>query len=325
MQLEIRNFAMCFGNLFVLCVLLQLQDSESATRAAKWFSVGLIASSTYAIVLRNTWQIRAVRGPESEAIWGSGIMRFMGLIPDPNYYMVMVIIALALLIKLKDSGRLRTLHFWIMGIILSLFGALSYSKTFLLVYVLLGGIYIIWQFWNKKIFSAMFLSIAAVAAASFLLFSDASPVKVIVDRLLGAKSLSDLTTGRTDIYVAYWKAITSDAATFLFGRGIAADRLIDDPHNIYLEITYHTGLIGLLLFAGFYLSMVWVLNCQVPEVRTQRRIAKYIVLLMVLILYISLNGMFQIDFYGDFFVAFLSLLITKKQSDLDPMKRTVSD
>lgn len=320
MQMDIGNFVMCFGNLFVLCVLLPLQDSESAARAAKWFSAGLIVSSVYAILLRNTWQIRAVRGPESEAIWGTGIMRFMGLVPDPNYYMVMVIIALALLIKLKDCGRLKALHFWIIGIVLTVFGALSYSKTFLLMFVLLGGIYIIWQFWNKKIFSAMFLSIAAVAAASFLLFSDASPVAVIVDRLLGAKSLSDLTTGRTDIYLAYWRAINSDVATFFFGRGMAANRLFKDPHNIYLEIMYHTGVVGLLLFAGFYLSMVWVLTRQAPEIRKQQFVAKYIVLLMVLILFISLNGMFQVDFYGDFYVAFLSVMITNKLPESHTVK-----
>lgn len=320
MQMEVGSFVLCFGHLFVLCVLLPQQDEESAERAAKLFCIGLIVSSVYALVLRDTWQIQAVRGEESEAIWGTGIMRFMGLMGDPNYYMTTVIVSLALLIKLKDCNRLPPVQFWVMGIILTFFGVLTYSKTFLLVFVMLGGIYIIWQFWNRKVFSGMFLSIAAVTAASILLFSEESPLSVIMDRFLRADNLSDLTTGRSDIYVAYWDAVTKDAATFFLGKGIAAEGLYRDPHNVYLEIMYHIGVIGLLLFVGFYFSIVHVMKMHTVCVSKQHFIAKYVVLLMTLVLFMTLNGMFQTVIYGNFFLAFLSIMITKKQPDPNSLK-----
>ncbi len=319
MQMEIGSFVLCFGQMFVLCVLLPLQDEESSARAAKIFCIGLVVSSVYALILRNTWQLEAIRGRETEAIWGTGIFRFMGLIKDPNYYATMVIMGLVMLAKLKESKRISGLFFWIIAAAMTAFGALTYSKTFLLVFVLLGCIYILWQFWNRKIIGGMILTVIAVAAVSFLLFSEKSPFAVIIERLTSSRNLDALTTGRTEIYAAYWRAITENASTFLFGRGLAADILYKAPHNIYLEIIYYIGAIGFILFAGFYISMLRVLLKTGSRIRKQHFIAKYVGIFMALVLFIPLHGMFQIVSYGDFFLAFLTLMITKKQADTDDL------
>jgi len=314
MQLQIGAFVLCIGNLFMLCVLLPLQDEQSTERAAKLFCIGLIVSSVYAFVLRDTWQIRVKAGAESEAIWSSGIMRFSGLLPDPNFFMTMIVMGLTLLIKLKDCSRLSSWQFWVMGVILTLFGVLTYSKTFLMVFILLGGIYILWQLWNKKIISGTVSLMIALIVGSFLLFSEASPFAVVMERIGTARNLNELTTGRWGVYTAYWRAITEDVVTFFFGRGLAAKGLQYDPHNIFLEIMYYLGATGLVLFVGFLLSMVQVLKQYNPKVREQNIIAKYAALLLVLILFMSLNGVFQAFVYGDIFLAFISLLIVKKKT-----------
>ena len=317
MQLEISSFVLCFGQMYVLCVLLPLQDEESSARAAKVFCIGLIVSSVYALILRNTWQIEAIRGKESEAIWGSGIWRFTGLIKDPNYYATMIIMGLVALVKLKECQRVSKLLFWIMAVALTLFGAISYSKTFLVVFVLLGGIYILWHFRNRKIFTGIFMVVVVIIAASFLLFSEKSPFAVIVERLSTSRNLNVLTTGRMAIYAAYWKAITENATVFLFGRGLAAELLCKPTHNIYLEILYHIGFVGFILFAGFYISIMRVVLKSDSRIRRQHFIAKYVGLFMMFVLYIPLNGMFQNVTYGDFFLAFLTLMILKKQPASD--------
>lgn len=321
MQMEIGKFVLCFGQMFMLCVVVPLQDKESAERAVKAFCVGLIVSSLYAFLLRDTWQIRAIKGNEYEAIWGTGIMRFSGLIKDPNYYMTLMLTGLAALSKLKECRSLSSLQFWSMGAALTLFGVFSYSKTFLLVLILFAGMYIIWQFWERKIFSGSFLIILAVAAAYFLLFSKWSPFAVVVERLRSANNFNELTTGRSEIYIAYWRAITEDIVVFWFGKGLAAKELFKPPHNLYLEIAYYLGTIGLILFVGSGIAMIRLLQKRVRHVQGHNIIAKYVVLIVVLSLFMTLHGMFEITLYGEFFVVFLSLLLVKKQPDLHVVRK----
>ena len=109
MQGNFNDFVLCFGQIFLLWVILPKQDCESAVRTAKVFCVGLLISSAYALVLRDTWQLQNAIGRETEAIWGTGILRFQGLLSDPNFYMTLLIVGLALLIKLRESNRLKLL------------------------------------------------------------------------------------------------------------------------------------------------------------------------------------------------------------------------
>ena len=181
--------------------------------------------------------------------------------------------------------------------------------------VLLGAVYILWQVRNRKIFTGIFLIIFIVLVAYFLMFSEKSPFAVIVERLSTSRNLNVLTTGRTAIYAAYWKAITENATVFLFGRGLAAELLFKPTHNIYLEILYHIGFIGFLIFAGFYISILRSVLKRDYGIRRQHFIAKYVGLFMMMVLYIPLHGMFLIVTYGEFFLALLTLMIVKKQPD----------
>ncbi|MBR5453819.1 MAG: hypothetical protein IKV54_07050, partial [Clostridia bacterium] len=113
MNMALTNFVICFGHLFALYVLVPRQTSKSAVTSAKAFCYGLIVSSVYALLLRNTSQIIKLRGLEVPVFWGSSIMRFEGLFGDPNYYMALVLVALAVLVKLRDSDKVRPLAFWI--------------------------------------------------------------------------------------------------------------------------------------------------------------------------------------------------------------------
>lgn len=314
MQMNINDFVLCFGQMFVLCVLLPRQDPQSAERACKVFCWSLAITSLYALIFRNMPQLVAVRGTETPAIWGTSIMRFMGLIKDPNYYMTLLLVGLAVLCKLKEAGRMRSVIFWSLGLVLTMFGILTYSKTFFLVFVSLGGIYIIWQFWSKKIFKGVFFATVAVAAGAYLLFSEASPFAVVMQRLTSAKNLSDLTTHRSELFVAYWGAITENIGVFFFGRGL------DEPllhgrgaHNLYLEITYYLGVVGLVLILFFYISMISGIHKNYPEIKQQSKIARYVVLLIMVVQYLALQGMFLLVTYSAWFVVVLSLYIVPKE------------
>lgn len=315
MQFNISNFVLCFGQLFLLCVLLPKQDEYSAARTVKAFCLSLTVSSVYALLLRNTWQIRALRGNEVPAYWGSSFLRFQGLFSDPNYYMSLLIVGLALLIKLKDCGKIKNIPFLVMVFCLTGVGILTFSKTFFLTLILLAGSYILWQFRNKKYLRGILLVIAAILMAGVLLFTEFTPFSVVLTRLLSVNNISDLTTGRTDVFALYWHAITRNLGTFLFGSGFAAERLTKDPHNLYLEITYYAGAIGLLLIVCFYIAVMHGVRERTQGMPKQSWFAKYLVLLMVVVLYCSLHGMFAVISYAEFYLALLPMMMPKKKEE----------
>lgn len=313
MQMNISDFVLCFGQVFILYVLLPEQDLESSECATKAFCWSLIFTSIYALVFRHTYQLLAIRGQESVAIWGTSITRFSGLIKDPNYYMTMLIAGMAALCKLKETGRIQSLWFWGQIAVMTVFGIMTYSKAFFLMYLLLGGVYIMWQFWNKKLFKGMAFTTLGIVVGAYILFSENSPFAVVLERLTSSSSLSDITTGRSDLFVRYWSVITENMGNFLFGLGLKAPMLGKGTHMLYLEICYYVGFVGLILMLGFFVSMALSLQNRNPEAKKQSMIAKYAVVFIVAVQYFSLQGMFQVLTYGVFFVALLTIGITPRK------------
>ena len=311
MQMNINDFVLCFGQVFVLYVLLMKQDQGSAERAIKAFCWSVFATSVYALVFRGTPQLIAICGREVPAFFGSNLKRFQGLFVDPNNYMSLVILALALLCKIRDAGRIGTVSFWLLIVTLAIFGAMSYSKTYLIVLVLLGGIYIIWQFWNKKAFRGMVLATMITIVGAVLLLWEGSPLAVIMDRFSTAENLDDLTTGRTELFATYMNVITENAANFLFGVGLNGQMLSKDPHNLYLEIWYLFGAVGLVLFTVFFITLMVSVSRRTKG--KQNLIAKYVVLWMVLAVYMSLHGITGLISYASFLLAYFAMMITKKE------------
>ena len=314
MRLELSLFLLCFGPLSLMCVILPKQDSESAERAIKAYCISLIVASVYALLLRNVPQIRGICGPEVPPFRGSPVKRFQGLFRDPNYYMYQLVIGLALLLKLKESRRINNTIFWIMGACMVCFGILSFSKTFFIAFLLLGFIYIFWQFRNRKYLHGGFMTVVGgVAIVLVLLFADVSPFSVVLTRLTNVSSISELTTGRTDVFEAYMNEITENVGTFLFGLGMDAEGLAKDPHNLYLEIAYYIGFFGLALIIAYFGTIINYFVKRSRRTENQNLLAKYAVLLMVLVLHLTLHGMFTLVTYAGFLLAFLSILLTKKK------------
>ena len=315
MQMSIDRFALCFGQLFLLRILLPMQDTHSAERTAKAFCVGLLAASVYALAVRNTWQFATIRGPEDPAFFGSAIIRFYGPFQDPNYYSMLLVTAMALLMKLKDSRRIGWLAFLAGILLFAVFGVLTYSKSFFLVFIMLVAIYLVWQFWNKKVFRGIFMTAAILIAGAILLFSEGSPFAVVISRFTNATSISDITTGRSDVFLRYYRAITEDLGSVFFGKGLAENNLGLDPHNLFLEITYYLGLVGLILMSVYYISLIYAIDVNLKK---QNLIARYVVLLVVLMFHMTLHGMITFHTYAAFFMAAVAMLVLPKEVEETP-------
>ena len=133
---------------------------------------------------------------------------------------------------------------------------------------------------------------------------------VVIARLTSADTISDLTTGRTDVYAQYLEAICKNAGTFLFGYGLDDEGLFKDTHNLVLELAYYIGVIGMVLYIGFYSVMFKKMNGKLGSV-SQNVIAKYILVIMMIALYFSLNGAFVSMFYSEAFLTLMAVLLIK--------------
>lgn len=312
MEGEISQFVLCFSQLLLLRILLERQEDRVVIRTSKLFCVGIIISSLYALILRGTPQMIALRGNEVPAYWGSTAMRFQGLFQDPNYYMALLVVAIVLMIKLRGNGNLGKGFFFIGTGCLFFLGILTYSKTFLVVFSAVFVIYVFMQVRKGNYFGGVCLMALAGICILMSVFVESSPFAIILHRLTSNSGISDLTTGRSEIYVRYLKVITENIVSLLAGGGLGAEVLGMNTHNLFLEITYYTGLIGLVLFLLYMFSLVYLMKERATDETKGGFLFRYIVLLAVAALFFTLHGMFSANTYVMIFLAVTSTVIPYK-------------
>jgi O-antigen ligase len=187
---------------------------------------------------------------------------------------------------------------------------LTYSKTFFLTLLLLVLIYLLWQFWNKRVFKGILMTLTILLLGGILLLSEGSPFAVVLTRLTNSMDLGDLTTGRSDVFMQYFRVITQSLGNVLVGVGLGQPGLGQDPHNLYLEIVYYVGLTGLVLMGVYYVALIRAIDA---DLKQQNFIARYIVLFMVMVFHFTLHGMTTLTAYASFFMAALAMLIIPKE------------
>ena len=307
MPWNFSGFVLCVGQLFMLAVLLPLQDADSAQRAAKLFCLSLIVSSFFALVMRDSSELLYLRGAEYPAFWGSSTYRFNGLFADPNYYMTMIVTAITLLMVLLDRKIVKLPVFLLSVASLLVFGIMTFSKTFFLAVIILAIIGIIWLIARKKYLIA-FLTLAAIAILIVVLVMTSAVFSVMLLRLTSASNMGDLTTGRSDLFTAYYNVITESAANALFGVGLQASNLGRDPHNLYLEITYYMGVVGLAVIICLIVAII----CAMKK-REKKLLSGYLPLAMAMLLHLTLHGIFSSISYAVFFFAIAATLIEPRE------------
>jgi len=316
MPWNISGFVLCFGQLFMLVVILPLQDADSAQRAAKMFCLSMLVSSVFALIMRDSTELFLLRGVELPAYWGSTTYRFHGLFEDPNYYMTLIVTAITLLVLLFDRKHLKLIPFLAGALAFLAIGMLTYSKTFFLATVLLAIIGIGWLFARKKHMLACFMIVAFVIAfVTLLMVSETFSVMII--RLTSANNLDSLTTGRNEVFVAYYRAIVRDIPSALFGYGLEARNLGKDPHNIYLEISYYLGLVGLGVIIALFVS----LSVTMRKNLKRKLASSYLTIGMAMLLHFTLHGIFSVITYSVFFFGLLAMLIEERKDELQEPKK----
>ena len=268
----------------------------------------MVVSSAYALLLRKTPAITHMTGAEVAAYYGSSLTRFKGLFRDPNYYMSLVIMAIVLLTLLYIKKYTSRRAFLLSIACMLLFGALTYSKTFIL---LLGLYWLLCLFYliRGKRYLLAFIYIFATAFLAVIL-SDTLFATTLY-RLTSASSVRELTTGRSILLEMYGREIISSPDILLFGNGMSAQLLKKGTHNLFLEIQYYVGLTGLIL----YLLYFGILTAQVQKKyaagNAAARLFSYAPLIVFIAAFCSLQGMFSVSVYTLLYLSIISIGIAQ--------------
>lgn len=310
MQMELNTLVLCFSQLLLLYVLIAGQEKGGMALSALAFCGGMIASSFYALAFRGSWQLENLLGEEFAAYWGSSLTRFQGLFRDPNYYMAMVAFAIALLVFLYlnkyVSGGL-----FVAGLgCLILFGALTCSKTFVVFLAAYAVAVVIMLFGRKRfVLGVGSLMLFAVMAA---LLSD-TLLSVTMYRIESADNLYDLTTGRSDLAASYIEEIAKSIDSLLFGAGLSAEILRRGTHNLFLEIVFYFGLVGLLLEVAYVIALLRMAKCRfMDHDGGSSGVFRYAVLAVFVLLFCTLQGMTFVITYVMLYLSIMATVIPRR-------------
>lgn len=231
---------------------------------------------------------------EKTSNFGTGtedFTRFSGLYGDPNYYAINVILALVVLAYLFSRMKIKTVPTILLFSVFTAFAIMTTSKSAFLM--LAFAIFVFVRASQKRgnfMLSAFLLLIAIVVV--YLAVTNQVPwFDNILKRFENDNDISSFTTGRTDIWLMYLEYFSVNPLKLLFGSGISSP-LVEDAaaHNTYIDILYHLGLIGGLLFLMMIKKIVIKHN---PYVKSD--ICNRAPLIILLIMYFFLSSLFDID------------------------------
>ena len=236
--------------------------------------------------------------------------RFVGLNVNPNYYTMDISVALGCLVTTICTERMRPIYV-VLFAVLSVFGLMSVSKSFLIVLVIMVIILLLNSLRQGATTFLKFSAVLIIAAILILLFAQ-DAIDTYIFRLNedSGSDASSITTGRTDIWFEYIKTILKDLKTLFFGTGLG-NQLDKAPHNTYIEMFYYIGIIGLALY-------FFVLKSSIAIKTFPKNILYYIPILIILIRFMGI-GMFIQD--SLWYYATIICLLLKEGNKLTELKQ----
>ena len=212
------------------------------------------------------------------------ITRLSGYYGDPNFYSAHISACLAgtQILLITEQRKVRRIAMIIIALALIYCGLLSASKTFVIVFACLFFFWILIALEHGNRWGSRFrLLIGIIGAAMIVLLSPRFQdlLCILNDRFSYNANLSQITTGRTDLWLRYVDAFRNDPWLMLLGEGFSAVNVGGAAsHNSVIQGVYQFGIVG------FPLLIIWsVLNIRsVYENTEDIRIPwKYIILMFI--------------------------------------------
>ena len=245
------------------------------------------------------------------------ILRFDGMFLHPNELADFALIALVGLMVLMYSEKISMPEFLGLFLTIFVFGYISISRTFIVVFIVLLSIFtILYVLKNKEKSLNFCLSLISILLSMSLIFEDATNAliyrigndngSIALDTHIfeeikffpqlewlfsdeGRPYLLDIydakiyyDAGRVDLWTLYLTRIFENPLSALFGYGLNASNIGKmHSHNALIYYIYKSGFVGFLLLVLFFLSMV--------EFKKVKELKTYIGSLLVPISFIGVS------------------------------------
>lgn len=256
------------------------------------FIFGVLASSLVRLLNGSIFDIQSfVEETTSNLGIGTEIYtRFSGLYGDPNYYAINVILALVVISYLFSRNKISTTLATGFFIVFAVFAIMTRSKSALLMLPIPCLTFVLASRKRKNHFFSAVLIFAIFLMVYMILTGKITWFDSILNRFEGNEDLNQLTTGRTGIWAMYFEYFFSNPLKFLCGSGISTPLLrYAAAHNTYVDILYHLGIIGGLLF------VVMIKKIVVKKISFKRDINCYGPLIVIAMMYFFISSLFDID------------------------------
>lgn len=179
---------------------------------------------------------------------------------NPNSVGILCVLAVSGLLQMIAQGRRRPTDPLLIVLIL-ICGALTLSRTYLVLLVLMAVLFVFAQRKGMKRKLKTLAAMFGAAAAAVIVLQLAMPF--VVEKFISRFQSSDITSGRTGLLQQYNAYILSGPEVLFWGIGltdfsqrvVAATDLFNVPHNGIQELVIAWGLPGLCMMGLFGLSM----------------------------------------------------------------------
>ncbi len=211
------------------------------------------------------------------------VHRFCGTFTDPNYFSMATIVALGLIMALFFSGK-GNLFFALSGAALIVFGLMSYSKSFILMVVLLALVPLGYFMRRGNFLLLLFSLFVLIMVWESGILMKNHYIWSVVDRFTNGFN-DDITSGRTEKWQLYFNSINSSIVVFLLGNGCAAPYVEEvAAHNIILDTWNYVGLLGVCAYAYMWTGAILSRKLIRPK------LINWYLIAFIVVQYFFLNG-----------------------------------
>lgn len=256
---SIANSYLCFLLMLLLfpCVLQCRAERLSFWEMTLFFALGIISAALSAQQFADNPNISQYITVQSYL----NITRLSGYYGDPNFYSAQITACLAgVMILLAQEKKLaRRLILGVIALVLVYCGLLSASKSFILVLAVLFVVWIPMLLSRRNIKRGIQVLLGVVCAVLVILSSNAfqSLIDIMDARFSYNATISDITTGRTELWLSYLNEFHVNAPLTLLGQGFT-DVVLDGwaSHNTLIQGVYQFGLIGFPILIAWMFFML---------------------------------------------------------------------
>ena len=278
------------------CVVKGICHTESFARLTLFFACGIISAALSAQQVATYPNISQYINVDSFLT----ITRLSGYFRDPNFYSAHITVCLAgiQILLSREKQKIRQLVWAILFVTLIYCGLLSASKSFVVV---LASLFLVWIpiILERGNIRGKFALIIGILCAGVVFLSSSAVqelLRMMEVRFSYSSSVSELTTGRTDLWIRYAHEFSHNAWLTLFGEGYTSVTLDNAAsHNTIIQGIFQFGLIG------FPILCAWAVHTlkQVYGRKLWKSRAKYVLLMCigVVLPWMALDILFFDEFF----------------------------